>query len=194
MDSVPKRFRAAYRTAYSLFDKIAFFLNQYMALGHADQDVSFRAVWRPKKRKGPRGILAALAASKNLPFRGLYWVSKDLFEEAFADVADPDARALHELRIHLEHRYVKVHELMGGPAGRQDAAGDLFVDTVAYSISRSDLEARTLRLLKLVRAALIYLCLGMHWEERRRMKRRRSKRLIASQSLPTVEDRFKRKH
>ena len=86
-----------------------------------------------------RADSAALAASKNLPFRGLYWVSKDFFEEAFADVADPDARALHELRIHLEHRYVKVHELMGGPAGRQDAAGDLFVDTVAYSISRSDL-------------------------------------------------------
>jgi hypothetical protein len=34
----------------------------------------------------------------------------------------------------------------------------------------------------------------MHWEEWRRMKRRRSKRLIASQSLPTVEDRFKRKY
>ena len=129
-----EKIRTAYRTAYSLFDKIAFFLNQYMALGHADQDVSFRAVWRPKKGKGPRGILAALAASKNLPFRGLYWVSKDLFEEAFADVADPDARALHELRIHLEHRYVKVHELMGGPAGRQDAAGDLFVDTLAHLI------------------------------------------------------------
>jgi hypothetical protein len=189
-----ERIRTAYRVAYSLFDKIAFFLNHYMALGHADKDVSFRAVWRPTKGKGPRGILAALAASKNLPFRGLYWVSKDLFEEAFADVADPDARGLHELRIHLEHRYVKVHELMDRRAGRQDAAGDLFVDTLAYSISRSDLEARTLRLLKLVRAALIYLCLGMHWEERRRMKRRRSKRLIASQSLPRVEDRFKRKY
>jgi tetratricopeptide (TPR) repeat protein len=189
-----EKIRTAYRTAYSLFDKMAFFLNHYMALGHADQDVSFRSVWRPKKGKGPRGILAALAASKNLSFRGLYWVSKDLFEEAFVDVADPDARALHELRIHLEHRYVKVHELMAGPAGRQNAAGDLFVDTLAYSVSRSDLEARTLRLLKLVRAALIYLCLGMHWEEWRRMKRRRSKRLIASQSLPTVEDRFKRKY
>jgi len=44
-----------------------------------------------------------------------------------------------------------------------------------------------------VRAALIYLCLGMHWEERRRMKPRRSKRLVASQSLPTIEDRYKRK-
>jgi tetratricopeptide (TPR) repeat protein len=187
-----ERIRTAYRIAYSLFDKIAFFLNRYMALGHADKDVSFRSVWRPTRGKAPRGILATLVASKNLPFRGLYWVSKDLFEEAFADVADPDARALHEMRIHLEHRYVKVHELMDGSAGRQDAAGDLFVDTLAYSISRSDLESRTLRLLKLVRAALIYLCLGMHWEERRRMKRRRSKRLIASQSLPTVEDRFKR--
>ncbi len=151
-------------------------------------------MWRSKKGKGPRGILAALAASKNLPFRGLLWVSKDLFEEAFADVADPDAHALHELRIHLEHRYVKVHELMAGPAGRQDTAGDLFVDTLAYSISRADLEARTLRLLKLVRAAIIYLCLEIHWEERRRMKRRRSKRLVASQSLPTVEDRYKRKY
>ena len=109
-------------------------------------------------------------------------------------MAEPDARALRELRIHFEHRYVKVQDLMAGSAGRQNAASDSFVDTLAYSIPRSDLEARTLRLLRLVRAALIYLCLGMHWEERQRMKRRRSKRLIVSQSFPTVEDRFKRKY
>jgi hypothetical protein len=71
------------------------------------------------------------------------------------------------LRIHLEHKYVKVHEMMIG-----DVSGgtrpDPFFDPLAYSITREPLASRTLRLLKLVRAALIYLALAMHREQRRR--------------------------
>jgi len=188
-----EKLRSSYRVAYSLFDKIAYFLNFYMRLGHKDQDVSFREVWRPKKGKGTRGVLTALQGSKNGPFRALYWVSKDLFEDSFKDVAQPDAIALHRLRINLEHRYTKVHEWLLATEGRQQPSKDIFVDTLAYSISRSGLEARVLRLLKLVRAALIYLCLGMQVEERRRARRRRSKRFLASQTLPTVDDRWKGK-
>jgi hypothetical protein len=138
-------------------------------------------------------VLTALQGSKNGPFRALYWVSKDLFEDSFKDVAQPDAIALHHLRINLEHRYTKVHEWLLPTEGRQQPTKDIFVDTLAYSISRSDLEARVLRLLKLVRAALIYLCLGMQVEERHRASRRRSKRFLASQTLPTVADRWKGK-
>ena len=49
-----------------------------------------------------------------------------------------------------------------------DSRQDPFFDTLAFSISRASLEERTLRLLKLVRGALIYLALGMHREEQRR--------------------------
>lgn len=41
-------------------------------------------------------------------------------------------------------------------------------DALALSRHRSDFEAKALRLLKTVRAALIYLCLAVQWEENRR--------------------------
>jgi hypothetical protein len=47
---------------------------------------------------------------------------------------------------------------------------DPFYDTLAHAITRSDLERRTLRLMQLVRSALIYLSLGMHREEQKREK------------------------
>jgi hypothetical protein len=79
------------------------------------------------------------------------------------------SRALAE--DYVRHQYVKVHEMMRGPTPIGDRA-DPFLDTLAYSISRQSLEDRTLRLLKLVRAALIYLALAMHREEQRRRETR----------------------
>lgn len=44
----------------------------------------------------------------------------------------------------------------------------MFADRLAYSIARDDLQAKTIHLYRLARAALIYLSLGMHREEERR--------------------------
>lgn len=49
-----------------------------------------------------------------------------------------------------------------------DSSESVPTSALGYSLLRSDFEAKTLRLLKLSRAALIYLSLGMHAEERRR--------------------------
>ena len=43
-----EKLKLAYRSAYSLFDKIAFFLNHYMSLGVAYHKISFRTIWREK--------------------------------------------------------------------------------------------------------------------------------------------------
>ena len=40
--------RTAYRVAYSLFDKIAFFLNDYFSLNIPLSQVSFGRVWKDK--------------------------------------------------------------------------------------------------------------------------------------------------
>jgi hypothetical protein len=67
---------------------------------------------------------------------------------------------------------------------------DLFADRLAYSLGREEFEAKTLRLLKLARGALIYLVLGMHAEEQRRDKGKEQE-LKAPMVLPTFEDRRK---
>ena len=71
--------KIAFRMSYSLLDKIAFFLNHYIKLCIPDKRISFRHVWRDKET-GP--VRAEFSNSENWPFRGLYWLSKDLFEQA----------------------------------------------------------------------------------------------------------------
>lgn len=51
---------------------------------------------------------------------------------------------------------------MGPPTAR---SGDPFSDTLAYAIGRTDLERKTVKLMQLALAALIYLFLGMHRHE-----------------------------
>jgi GH35 family endo-1,4-beta-xylanase len=41
-----EKIKAAYRIAYSLFDKIGFFINAYMELGIPERQVTFRTLWR----------------------------------------------------------------------------------------------------------------------------------------------------
>lgn len=157
-----EKIKIAYRMAYSTLDKIAYFLNHYLSLGVPENKVGFRTIWRSKP-EGP--IRDRFANSENWPWRGLFWLSKDLFENDMRESMEPDSRAVASLRNHLEHKYVKVLEWV--PDNPPDS--DPFHDTLAFAISRSDLERRTLRLVKLVRAALIYLFLGMHREERQRI-------------------------
>lgn len=91
----------------------------------------------------------------------MFWLGEDLFDEEMRETTEPDARALSVLRNHLEHKYVEVHE-MGPPTAR---SGDPFSDTLAYAIGRTDLERKTVKLMQLALAALIYLFLGMHRHE-----------------------------
>ena len=94
---------------------------------------------------------------KNWLLRGLYFLSKDLFDDAFADTAEPDAQDLAGLRHALEHRFVSLLD-----SDRSD-------DTEAHRmVGVRSVEAKALRLLKMAREALIYLSLAMHQEEKRR--------------------------
>ncbi len=166
-----EKLKMAFRSAYSLFDKIAFFLNHYMDLGIAFRQVNFHSIWRENKKMPVR---AQFEASENWPYRGLYWLSKDLFEDTddYRDLTEPDAQALHEVRNHLEHRYLKVHDPTLPYRNSPGKGAGPYSDTLAYALSRDDLEGKALRVLMLARAALIYLSLGMHCEEERRRKQR----------------------
>jgi hypothetical protein len=156
--------KTAYRCAYSLFDKIAYFINQYWHLGIPEHKVSFRSVWlEPSKKSLAPQVRQVFEASENLPLRGLFWLSKDLFYESLRDVAQPNAKNLDKLRNHLEHKYVKVVDSLAYVASETEP----FVDQLAYKVEREDFEQKTERLLQLARSALIYLSLAMHVEERR---------------------------
>jgi hypothetical protein len=56
---------------------------------------------------------------------------------------------------------------------------DLWHDRLAYSVQREDFFRKTLNVLRLSRAALIYLSLGMHSEETRRLEERDHRHLMS---------------
>lgn len=163
-DLSDEKLKLAFRMAYSLFDKIAFFLKKYFRLPVSQQRVNFRTLWYPEGRKA-NGLQSKLRQSANWPLRGLFWLSKDLYEHNFdfKEGLEADARQLYALRNHLEHNYLLIQDdALYASCGKSGLRG--LDDGSVYAIGRSDFANRTLRILKMVRAAMIYLSLAVHWE------------------------------
>ncbi len=95
----------------------------------------------------------------------------------------------------MEHGFLAVHEFdalyktvgLGLPEDHP-----LQPDQHLYAISRRELTAKTLRLLQLARAALIYLSLAMHAEERRRALARDERESVMPMDLGRWDDDWKR--
>ena len=175
--------KLAFRMAYSLFDKMAFLINDYFNLGVDERRVSFRRIWY-RGEKGGEPLKETLQNRQNWPLRGLYWVSKDLYEPTFQKISDPDAKGLADLRHHLEHKYCQVYEDLG--IGYSQVA----VSQVGLGlrIGRDMLESKGLHLLKLARSSLIYLSLAIYHEEVTR-NRSRNLGLVGSMPLQVLKDR-----
>lgn len=191
--SVEKQ-KLAFRAAYSLFDKIAFFLNHYLSLRIPENRVGFRSLWYNKRDKS-RGLRPEFVSRDNWPLRGLFWLAKDLYEDAtgFQTALDPDASRLAKIRNYAEHKYLKVHDRMwSGPCDQNDPARRAIVDTLAFSVYREELAESCMRMLRLARAALIYLSLGIHAEERRRASQRPQEHRIGTSPLSSWPDEWKR--
>ncbi|MCK4706512.1 MAG: hypothetical protein KAT90_13615 [Gammaproteobacteria bacterium] len=169
-----EQLKTAYRLAYSLFDKIALFLNDYFSVGLNASSVSFRRIWGETKNKQFE-LYPCFENSKNWPLRGLYYLSKDLFDEGFIDVSLPDAQELASLRNRIEHRFLSL----------QNYASEVEnTDTHSY-ITIADFEEKTLRIISMAREALIYLALAMYREEAIRDNDKDSDKLsVPIQSMP----------
>jgi hypothetical protein len=155
-----EKVKAAYKTAYSLFDKIGFFMNAYMALGIPERQVSFRTLWRSGKNGPIRAEFDVTGSSTgNWAFCALYWLAKDLMEHVDDEVAEPEARGLSDIRNHIEHKYLRV-TVAECPVA--------VPDDLALMVSRGQFERKATHLLRLSRSALIYLAIGVGLEERRR--------------------------
>lgn len=159
-----EKVKTAFRCAYSLLDKVAYFVNAYWKLGIPEKRVSFRTLWfEDGKGKQPRQVRQIFEISKNFPLRGLFWIAKDIYEDDLQTVASPTAKEMDALRNHLEHKFVKVVDV----DTKVDFRSDMFEDKLSHQVVRDDLISRSEYLVMLSRSALIYLSLAMHVEERR---------------------------
>lgn len=146
--------RSAFRSSYSIFDKIGLFLNDYFQIGVAPRNVSFRKIWFDQQSGRHLELRNMFKGRQNWPLRSLFYLSKDLFDSEFGELAEPDAPNLAELRNQVEHRFLSFQLFTTG----QCTATHQF-------ITIDEFESKTFSLLRLAREALIYLSLAMHREE-----------------------------
>ena len=150
--------KKAFLGAYSIFDKIAVFLNDYFSLGMNPKHIHFRNVWETIEKGGVKKLRTAFEDNRNWVLRGLYYLSKDFFEDNFQETALPEAQEFSDCRNHLEHSYLVLTDFDPEP---------LAVNHIRYMHEQA-FAMKTRRLLKMSRAALIYLSLAMRREEQLR--------------------------
>lgn len=190
-----EKIKIAYRMAYSIFDKIAVFINYYFKLGQGgNQNIYFNNIW--KTRKNGKMLIekgGEFYNKNNLPLRGLFWLSKDLHydDKEFKDSIEPESRELKNIRHSLEHKYVKVHS-DSFLIDNETVYSIYGKDRSAYSINITDLTNKTLKILKLARSALMYLSLAMFVEENQRNSNKKIEREVLPIHLEIIKNENKR--
>jgi hypothetical protein len=158
-----ERVRTAFRIAYSLLDKIAFLINRYWSLDKVPDRISFKNVWMVE---GKSSLLPQFERRDNLPLRGLFWLSKELFDSQLKRTTAADARDLHGIRNALEHTYLRVIEGWAKPFMINGANNSDF----GIAIGSDELEAKAIRVMQMARSALFYVSFAIGIEELKKQR------------------------
>lgn len=169
-----EKLKTAYKTLYSLFDRIAFLLNAYLSLGIKEKDVNFDRIFKNSNLLN--------AESFNIAIQALHWIERD-FKEKFVDADTAYTRNLRIIRHALEHKFVSIQ--LFSPENEDIKIGE---DQI-YHVSEDQLSAYTMDLIKLIREAIIELIVAIRIEEQ---KRHRNDDKVMSLTMPKYRDRFKR--
>ena len=136
--------KMAYKNFYSIFDKIAMFLSNYLDVKLKSYEVDFAKIWNCKNGDIRQEILEH---SQNMPLLGLYNIKLDVYGmKTDWYVVDEQTKDLKMLRNYMEHKSIIIKD---GPMSRTE---------YQLIISKKELELNTIRLAQLVRCAIIYLC------------------------------------
>ena len=185
-----EKIKIAFLWSCSVLDKIAFLINHYFKLEIPEHKISFKTVWYKNPYK--KELRTEFASSKNWPLRGLFWLSKDFYEDEqnFKESIEPDAKELWNIRNHLTHKYLKVHD--DSLWLKEYRKVDFFDDKLSFSIKRGELISKAVKLCKIVRNGLIYVALAVHAEEETlKLKLFQDDRLIADMNLDVYDDNWK---
>lgn len=136
--------KSGFKELYSVLDKIALFLAQYLNIHVPVHKIDFDKVWY-EKNNIVRGEF--LQNESNLSLLALYNIHRDIYGgKNDGYVPDEQSKDLRMIRNYLEHRFVSVED------------GDMRFDDSQLHISKDELIIHTIRISQLVRCALIYLC------------------------------------
>lgn len=164
--------KSAFRTLYSLLDKVAYFLNKYFDLGIDECKVNFRYIWNINSTNEKHDTSKnKLNPSKNYALNDLYWISKD-FTEKYENSPNPYAKHLSIIRNALEHKYLKVFD--DSFIDRSDGS----IDDWDLYVSERNLSKYTIQLLKLIREVILNLSFAVYQEEKSRSLKNKDKTIV----------------
>lgn len=136
--------KMTYKNFYSIFDKIAMFLSNYLDIRLKSFEIDFAKIWNCKNGDIRPEILEH---SQNMPLLGLYNIKLDVYGmKNDWYVVDEQTKDLKMLRNYMEHKSIIIKD---EPMSHTE---------YQLTISKQELELNTIRLAQLVRCAIIYLC------------------------------------
>lgn len=166
-----EKVKAAYRSIYSIFDRIAYFLNEYLCLGIPEDKVSYKRIC--KNEKNDTNSFEKII-EENYLFLGLWWLFKDIGNKKIDEknYLDPIMAIITEIRNTMEHRYLKI---LSDDMDISDDRKDILADNIRFEY----FEYLTISLIKYAREAIILLVMGINAEERKRKNNK-------EKTIPTV--------
>ncbi len=134
--------KAAFRALYSLLDKIAFALNDYLGLGIKGKDVSFSTFWYCE-RKTRTLRQEILDHSTVISLAGLLFIRNDIYGGDETYLQADETKLLQKVRNAMEHRAIQIVD----QGIFEDKGSVLF-------ISREEFEKVSMNLIRTVRQAI----------------------------------------
>lgn len=165
-----EQLKASYRSLFSIFDQVAFMINEFWQLGFSEREADAHHIFA-KCDKYP---------NENVALKALYWSYLDFYEK-FGISDNAVEKDLKILRNAFEHKFVKVHEYPC--TNKMEIAADRF-----YHISEENLVKCTLRLLELSREFIMELVYAIGIEE---SKKTHDKSNVLKLDLADYDDNWK---
>lgn len=167
--------KTAFRICFSVLDSLAALMSAYF------QCKAEQAAYKPN------WIRDNFKDKAENPFvDALYWLSCDLLddEKTVSDpnkwkAPNPSSSEIRRIRNAIEHGWLRVAE-------QKQTIWEKDND-FAYVLSPEDLQKQTLFLLKIVRAAMHYLCMAVTYNEK---SKKTEEKVIMPNPLPMIDDEF----
>lgn len=138
------KLKTVFKNIYSLFDKIAFFINEYFCLGINYRNVSFKNIWN--------SIILLDKIKNNTGLYTLYWIYTDLFGNSNLST-DPKIQKINKIRNSIEHRCFKIID----ENNYIEIVSQNDEDEFEFKISYLELKDITLYLFKILRTSMLNL-------------------------------------
>ncbi|QCE33075.1 hypothetical protein FAI41_05400 [Acetobacteraceae bacterium] len=180
--------KTSFQKAYSLLDKIGYFINEYWGVFRSRKNTSFRNVWYKERGQAvPENVLPVYSESKNPLLLSLFWLSKEIRNPDFSTATSSQAEKIEDIRNALEHKHFQLHEGWAFDMIKESLPSNEF----CFSISSSEMQEKTRYLLRLTQSAIYYLVEAVAWEEERKKESKADGMLVPTFSIESLEDKYK---